>query len=246
MLFPKKANVRNPIAYTIIASIGRLILLAITRRDWRAAEKLQIAGGVIIASNHLSNFDPMALGHYLHDNGRPPRFLAKSGVFKFPLVGHAIRAAGQIPVHRGTSAAGDSLIEAQAALEAGHAVTIYTEGTLTHDPEYWPMTGATGTARLALQTKRPVVPVGQWGPQFVIPYSGRAFNVFPRKKMMMLTGDPVELADLYDKPIDTALLNDATSRIMRAITNLVAELRNEPAPSELWDRRKPHPSAGSK
>jgi hypothetical protein len=64
--------------------------------------------------------------------------------------------------------------------------------------------------------------------------------------MMMLTGDPVELADLYDKPIDTALLNEATSRIMWAITNLVAELRNEPAPSELWDRRKPHPSAESK
>lgn len=246
MLFPQKAKVRNPIAYTIIASIVRAILLVVTRRDWRGAEKLQVDGGIIIASNHISNFDPMALGHYLHDNGRPPRFLAKSGIFKFPLVGNAIRAAGQIPVQRGTSAAGDSLVEAQAALEAGHAVTIYTEGTLTHDPEYWPMTGTTGTARLALHTKRPVVPVGQWGPQLVIPYSGRAFKLFPRKKMMMLTGDPVDLTDLYDKPVDTALLNEATKRIMWAITNLVAELRNEPAPSELWDRRKSHPSEAAK
>lgn len=237
VLFAKKANVKNPIAYSIISFLVRNIMQVVSRRDWQATEKLNIDGGIIVCANHLSYFDPMALAHYLHDNGRPPRFLAKSGIFKYPLIGNAIKAAGQIPVFRGTAAARDSLVAAEAALHAGNAVVIYPEGTLTYDPNLWPMTGATGAARVALATKYPVIPVGQWGPQHVISPAGGKANFHARHIMHIKAGDPVDLSDLFDQPIDAGTLAEATNRIMHAIAALVGELRNETPPTELWDRR---------
>lgn len=47
----------------------------------------------------------------------------------------------------------------------GELIGIYPEGTLTRDPNLWPMTGKTGAARIALTTGCPVIPVAQWGPQ---------------------------------------------------------------------------------
>ena len=46
---------------------------------------------------------------------------------------------------------------------------IYPEGTLTRDPDLWPMTGKSGAARIALATGCPVIPVGQWGAQEILP-----------------------------------------------------------------------------
>lgn len=246
VLFPQKANVKSPIAYNIIAFIVRGIMMLISKRDWRGGEKLQHESGIIVVSNHISYFDPMSLAHFLHDNGRPPRFFAKSGIFKAPLLGKAIRAAGQIPVFRGTAAAKESLVEGEQLLVNRETVVIYPEGTITNDPNIWPMTGATGTARLALITKVPVVPVGQWGAQAVTTPEGKGFKIFPRKTIQMLAGDPVDLSDLYDQPIGNAVLTEATNRIMWAITALVAELRQEPMPTELWDRRNPNPEWGTK
>ena len=42
-------------------------------------------------------------------------------------------------------------------------MVVYPEGTLTRDPDLWPMRGKTGAARIALATGCPVIPVGQWG-----------------------------------------------------------------------------------
>ena len=47
----------------------------------------------------------------------------------------------------------------------GECVVVYPEGTLTRDPDLWPMTGKSGAARIALETGCPVIPVGQWGAQ---------------------------------------------------------------------------------
>ena len=51
----------------------------------------------------------------------------------------------------------------------GECVVVYPEGTLTRDPDLWPMTGKSGAARIALETGCPVIPVGQWGAQELLP-----------------------------------------------------------------------------
>jgi 1-acyl-sn-glycerol-3-phosphate acyltransferase len=206
--------------------------------DWRDQHKIPTRGGVVLVANHISNVDPLALGQFVAFSGRWPRFLAKESLFRIPVVGAVIRGCGQIPVRRGTSAASQALADAIVAVEQGRAVVVYAEGTITLDPDLWPMRARTGAARIALSTEAPVVPVGQWGAQDVM-YGKRIHlpHLWPRKTFRLVAGDPVPLDDLRGKPVDAEVLAEATARIMAAVTALVAELRGEQPPSEPFDPR---------
>lgn len=231
---PQRANR----AYRIVARIVRPILFAITRRDWRGAEHLPTSGGFIAAANHMTNLDPLTFAHYLYDHGFAPKILAKASLFKVPVLGPTLRATGQIPVFRNTSQAGQSLDEAVDALRHGECVAVFPEGTLTRDPDLWPMVGKTGVARLALMTRVPVIPVAQWGPQNILGRYSKIFKPFPRKNVSIVAGPPVVLDDLYDRPLDTATLREATERVMAAITVILEDLRGEPAPEVRFDVRR--------
>ena len=234
MLSPERSNR----AYRNVARIVRTFLFATTRPDWHGAEHMPTDRGFIAVANHLTEVDPLTFAHYLWDNGHAPRVLAKASLFRVPVLGPVLRATGQIPVHRDTAAAGDSLRAAVTALEQGECVAVFPEGTLTRDPDLWPMVGRTGVARLALTTRVPVVPVAQWGMQDLLARYGRVLKPFPRKKVTIVAGPPVDLSDLYDRPHDTATLREATERVMRAITELLEEVRGEQAPAVRFDARR--------
>jgi len=215
----------------------RPMMLLVTRRDWRGAENFPTSGGFVVCPNHISHVDVFAFAHFLYDNGHPPFFLAKSGVFRIPILGRLVAAAQQIEVQRGTSHAAEALSAAVAAVEDGKCVPIFPEGTLTRDPKMWPMTAKTGAARVALTTRCPVIPVAQWGPQEILaPYS-KQLRLFPRKTMRMLAGPPVDLSDLYDRPLSAAILREATDRILDAITGQLETIRGEQAPATRFDSR---------
>ena len=127
---------------------------------------------------------------------------------------------------------------AVAAVRRGELVVVYPEGTITRDPGLWPMVGKSGAARIALETRCPVIPIGQWGAQEVLAPYARRPDLFPRKKIEMKVGDPVDLSDLYDRERTTAVVNEATARIMAVLTDLVEEIRGETAPEERFDPRK--------
>ncbi len=210
-------------------------LIAATRRDWRGREHLGRPGeGIIVAPNHISQFDFGVMALFLNDAGRPPRFLAKQELFDVRLLGPFIRAAGQIAVRRGADPT-RTLDAAVAAVQAGECVCIYPEGTITRDPGLWPMKGRTGAVRVALASGAPIVPVAQWGAQEVlVPYTKR-LHLVPRKTMHVMAGPPVELDDLRGQPLTKELLEDGTARVMAAITALLEQLRGEEAPGEPLD-----------
>jgi len=224
--------------YRFISAVLRPLLLAATARDWRGGQYLRIDRGIVVAMNHLSWYDPLVAAHFVNDNGRPVRFLAKAEIFKVPVLGAILKSAGQIPVQRGNSdAAAGSLRAAFAAIEDKQCVVIYPEGTLTRDPKLWPMTAKTGAARIALTTGAPVIPAAQWGPQEVLaPYSKRP-KFFPRKTMHVWAGPEVDLDDLRALPVSAATLREATERIMRDITKILATQRDEAPPAVPLDRR---------
>lgn len=233
------APLRANRAYRNIARVVRPLLLAMTVRDWRGTEHLRRDGGFIAAANHMTNVDPLTFAHYLYDNGVAPKILAKSSLFRVPVVGRLLHASGQIPVHRDTAAAGQSLGAAVEAVEQGECVAVFPEGTLTREPDLWPMQGKTGIARLALATRAPVVPVAQWGPQDLLGRYSAVLKPVPRKRVTVVAGPPVDLSDLYDRPQDTAVLREATERVMTAITALLEEIRGEQAPAERFVWRRP-------
>jgi 1-acyl-sn-glycerol-3-phosphate acyltransferase len=213
------------------------ILSAIMRRDWRGAENLPRTGGVVAVSVHASNLDPLTFGHFIHGNGRVMRFLAKASLFKVPGFGALLRSAKQIPVHRGGGDAALAFASAVEAVRAGQLVAVFPEGTLTRDPDMWPMRGKTGAARIALTTGAPVVPIGQWGAHEVLPRYSKRLHLFPRKTVHVVAGPPVDLDDLRGRELDAEVLQEATDRIMRALVGIVADLRGETPPAELFDPR---------
>ena len=97
------------------------------------------------------------------------------------------------------------------------------------------MRGKTGAARIALATGCPVIPVGQWGAQEILPAYTVRPHVFPRRTAHYKAGDPVDLSDLMGKPVTNEVLHEATNRIMAAITALVEDLRGETAPALRFD-----------
>ncbi|PRX95655.1 lysophospholipid acyltransferase family protein [Allonocardiopsis opalescens] len=223
----------------VIVVILRPLLFGLLKRDWRGQEHIPRTGAVIFAVNHLSNADPLAVGHFVYEAGRWPFFLAKSGVFRIPVVGPIIRSAGQIPVYRDRAEAGLALRDAEKALRDNDAaIVVYPEGTCTRDPELWPMAAKTGIARLALRTGVPVVPIANWGPQELLPYGSVRPRLFPRKTMRVTAGPPVDLSAYRDMPLSAATLRAATADVMRAVTELQAGIRGETPPAVPYDPRR--------
>ena len=169
-----------------------------------------------------------------------PRFLAKSTLFEGNgLVARVMRGAGQIPVHRHTADASKALDAAVDALARGETVVLYPEGTVTRDPEKWPMAGRTGVARLALLSGAPVLPLAQWGSQEILDsYRSKGFHPFPRRTMLFRLGPPVDLSDYAGQPLSAQVLREATERVMDAITREVEVLRGQPAPPVRMEHRR--------
>ncbi|MCA1711017.1 MAG: 1-acyl-sn-glycerol-3-phosphate acyltransferase [Actinobacteria bacterium] len=222
--------------YGLAACILKPLTWAFMKKDWRGQEHVPATGGVILAANHISHADPVALADYIvFGTARAARFLAKSSLFKGRgLVGSVMRGAGQIPVHRQTADASLALRDAVAALHRGECIAIYPEGTVTRDPQKWPMQAKTGVARLALLSGAPVVPIAQWGAQDILDsYRSKGVHLLPRHTMHIVAGPPVDLSEYEGRDLTTEVLRGATDKVMRAVTELVEQLRGETAPTEV-------------
>ena len=220
------------------ATVLRPILNLLTKKDWRGAEKLPKTGAAIVVCNHLSYVDPLTFTHFLYNNGRAPRYLGKESVFKVPIIGRVIRGAGQIPVSRESKDAVKGLEHAIAVLKAGHLLGVYPEGTLTRDENLWPMKAKTGVARLALITGAPIYPCASWGPEKVLPPYSKKLRLFPRTKISILVGEPVDLSQWKGRADDQQAIEEAADFIMDRITELLEILRGEKAPAARFDPKK--------
>jgi 1-acyl-sn-glycerol-3-phosphate acyltransferase len=223
--------------YRLVVVVAKPVLWVFTSREWRGADNLPAEGGIIVAANHVSELDPFAVGHFLYDNGRPPRFLAKSELFRKAPLKWILNGARQIPVVRNSVDAARALDPAVEALARGECVLIYPEGSATRDPDLWPMKARTGVARLALLSGAPVIPVAQWGPEQILPYKARRPKVFPRRTFRVVAGPPVDLSAFAGKPQTAELLRAATDTIMWRITKQLAEVRGEQPPDRFYDMR---------
>jgi 1-acyl-sn-glycerol-3-phosphate acyltransferase len=201
------------------------------RTRYRNLNKLPQQGGAIIVTNHVSHVDPILVAKLVLDGARRPRFLAKDTIFDVFAVGTAMHKMGHIPVKRGTIDARQSFDAAVAALNAGGLIVLHPEGTVTRDPDGWPMTGKTGAARLALLAPHiPVIPVAQWGVQDQIDLYRKKVKLFPRPRHVLSVGDPIDLSEFHGRAPDAATLRQVTEVIMRRLRSDVAELRGVPAP----------------
>jgi 1-acyl-sn-glycerol-3-phosphate acyltransferase len=224
--------------YRLAVVVLKPLLLALTRRNWQGAENLPDSGGFVVVVNHTSHLDPFTFGHFMYDNGYLPRFLTKEAVFRTPFIGRVVSGAQQIPVYRETADAAASYAAAVEAVRRGECVVIYPEGTLTRDPDLWPMRGKTGAARIALATGCPVVPVAQWGAQQMLPPYHHWPRLLPRHDIDVRAGRPVDLDRFGGRELTAEVLAEATDQVMADLTALVEQIRGASAPAKRWDPRE--------
>lgn len=219
-----------------LASIVVPFFRAATRLRVEGQEHIPTTGPFVLSPNHYSEIDPLVIAVALWGTGREPRFLAKASLWKVPVVGAALRATGQIPVERsGGSRTAVPLEAAEQLVSEERSVIVYPEGSLTRDPEMWPMRGKVGAVRLALEQDIPLIPAAHWGTHGLMGRYSKKLTVIPRARITVRFGQPVDLSAFRGKPVDSAVLTAATEVLMEAITDLLAELRQETAPAERWD-----------
>lgn len=196
---------------------------------------LPATGPAVVAPNHFSEIDPFVMGVVIWKLGRAPRYLAKASLFKVPVLGWLLRTSEQVPVERAGTRGVDPLASANQITERNLLVVVYPEGTLTRDPDLWPMRGKTGAVRLALTADVPLIPVAHWGTQKIMPRYGKRVSLFPRKNVDVTFGPPVDLSAYRGLPLNSKMLAEATDLLMVAITDLVATMRDEAPPADRWD-----------
>jgi 1-acyl-sn-glycerol-3-phosphate acyltransferase len=187
-------------------------------------------GPVIVAANHIGDYDTFTVAAALHKVGLVPRFLATGGIMKAPVAGPVLERCGGVRVDRGTDVAAHAMRVVLVGLEHGAHVVVYPEGRVGLTADGWPERGRTGLARLALQTRVPVIPVSQWGAHEVLQYRndwGKLRTLLSaawrQPALRVHVGEPVPLDDL--SPGVTGDANRARARIMAAITRGLVPLR---------------------
>lgn len=239
---PMKWRTRRPFPPGMLVAIPTVYPVAslLFRLRYRHGDRIPPTGPVLVVANHISVLDPIACARLVFDNGRFPAFLAKESLFKGAL-GPLMRAAGQIPVARYTSHAKGSVSAAQQALAENRVIVIYPEGSVTRDPDWWPMEARTGVARLALTTDAVVVPVAQWGPQKLHDYHTKKWHLRFRGQADYLVGEPIDLSELRaevraGRALTPDVLRSTTELIMSRVRDQLGELRGETPPDRFYPR----------
>jgi len=187
-------------------------------------------GPLLLAANHIGDFDPFVVAVALHRVGVVPRIMATGGIISAPVAGPLLERTGAIRVERGTELARHAVRVTEVALVSGGHVVAYPEGRVGLTPDAWPERGRTGMARMALGLGVPVIPVSQWGAHEVLQYGNdwgklrtAVRAVVRRPALKVHVGPPVKLDDLRMGRVGDA--NRARYRIAAAITRGLVPLR---------------------
>jgi 1-acyl-sn-glycerol-3-phosphate acyltransferase len=179
-------------------------------------EHIHRSGPAIIAPNHISALDPIAVALATSACGRPVRFLAAAEFFAHPLWGWGLRRTKQIPVRRGTRDLG-ALRQLQEVLQEGGLAGIFPEGRVGLGQP--PLKGRSGVARAAFAARVPILPVGVWGTQARWPLGGPKLSLPLRVPVAVVMGAPIQVPDADRSP---ASIRELTQEVMQSIEAQVA------------------------
>ena len=156
----------------VVGFFGRVLF----RLRVEGADRVPSSGSAIVAGNHVSALDGVAL--------------VAAEFFRKLWCGWALRLYRQIPIRRGARDQG-ALDVAIETIRGGALAGIFPEGTVNPEPETGLLRGRKGAARIALATDAPVVPVGIWGTQARWPKPGLHLRRPWRPAVAISYGEPI-------------------------------------------------------
>lgn len=196
----------------------RPLLKIFFRIDLTGTEHVPPTGAAILASNHLSVSDSVFLPASLE---RPVVFLAKDEYFngtglKGRFTAWFFRSINQLPMDRsGGAKSAQSLASAAGALAEGKLLGIYPEGTRSPDGRLY--RAKLGVAKLALESRVPVIPIAMINTDKVQPIGQR----LPHPgRIGIKIGKPLDFSHLAEQSGDPAVLRQVADDIRKAINVL--------------------------
>ncbi len=111
--------------YRVARGICKVVCIVLWRFRAVGVENVPRSGPIIVACNHISYLDPVALGV---GSPRMLTYLAKKQLFDIPILGPVIRGCGAYPLDRDAGGVA-ALRAALRVLEAGRCIGIFPEGT---------------------------------------------------------------------------------------------------------------------
>ena len=201
-------------------------------------------GPFITAATHVTMFDVFVPMASLFHMGRRPRYMAKAEMAHWPLIGKWFQIVGMQPVQRRSGKARAIEETSVEILTSGRPLTVWPEGTVTRDPKKWPMSMKNGVGVIALEASRRL---GYQVPLFcAVTWGAASINhwwPWPRKNVVMCYDAQLDYADLLvdseswgDEP-PVELADELTRRVRVRMTQVMAEIRGERAPSGYWAYR---------
>lgn len=231
---PGAAPVSGPLGARVLQQVARMAAKGLFRSvEVVRSGAVAPAGPQLWAASHFGALsDPVVL---LHAMERQPRFLAKHVLWKVPLVGRILDAAGAIPVRRRHEGGGGPQPElfaaCRAALAAEQALCVFPEGLVTDETAMAPL--RTGAARIVLEAHAAgvrgiqVVPVG-------IHYQDKAGL---RRRVFVDIGEPIELDGWLGDRVARPHPTEPDRGLVRALTDELEARLREVAP-EFGDREE--------
>jgi 1-acyl-sn-glycerol-3-phosphate acyltransferase len=201
-------------AYWVVKAILTPLLRFFFKVRVEGVEHVPKHGRAILAGNHISFCDSIFLPLVLR---RRVTFVAKAEYFEDPKSAWFFRAVGQIPIKRGGGSASRRALESACeVLEQDALFGIYPEGTRSPDGRLYK--GHTGVARIAMQTKAPVIAVAMIGTAEAQPIG----QVMPRLFMPITVrfSKPMDFGRYADRADDPLVLRQITDEIMFELREL--------------------------
>lgn len=188
--------------YKLLRAIFTFIYSVIFPTTAKGIENVPTEGAVILASNHLSNWDPPLVGAFI---SRHLAYMAKEELFKVPILKSILINVHTFPVKRGASDRA-AIRTALQMLEAKECICMFPEGTRSKDGKLHQ--GAPGVALIAAKSQATVIPVAING----------TFKLRPFRKITITYGKPMKFTA---KKADKENLHEFTEKIMQEIASML-------------------------
>lgn len=199
-----------------VAPLYRLLF----RLRFEGLDRIPQHEAAILAPNHISVLDPIAVALATSARGRPVRFLTAAEFFAHPVWGWGLRRTKHIPVRRGTRDLG-ALRQLQEVLQAGGLAGIFPEGRV--GPGDLPLRGRSGLVRAAVAARVPIVPVGVWGTQARWPLGGLRLSFPLRVPVAVAMGECIHVPD--EAAGSPGVLREVTREVMKSVERQVLRAR---------------------
>ena len=199
--------------YSAVRQLANAAFGAVSGREVRGVELIPLTGGLIVASNHISFWDPPMIGAAIP---REVHFLAKDELFSTPLLGPLIRSVNAIPIRRGVADL-SGMSRAIAKLRDGGGLLMFPEGSRMRDGELHPP--RPGVGMLAVSADVAIAPCFVSGTN----HPGRW--LWRRERVRIWFGPPRHWRELAGEGSDDAPGRALYQRVGEGVMREIAALR---------------------